>query len=317
MQGTKTHSQFKTLIYEGELDRIAGWVEEYPNLETGGDLFGFWTHSGAPVVQYVLGPGRGSRHNDTSFFQDRDHLIKAGEILRSKYGLQHIGEWHSHHQMGLAQPSGGDSNTVSRALQRYNFPSFLLCIANIRPNSGGGKKWNVNVGCFLYSKYSGLNYQLGAWVVLQGESPIRSNLGWQSELNSKNSRPSKSWTVDKTTLEEEPLVTTEPIEVSEELWYSSQKGQAILKEIVDKIKSQFQKCEINRTNEQQIYLTFEYKCKDGYIDRWRADFPQNFPKSSPTFKVNYDPPFSVNNWSEYRPHFEQIEDCINRYYNKK
>jgi hypothetical protein len=39
-------NQFKTLIYEQELEHIAGWVQEYPNLETGGDLFGFWTHSG-------------------------------------------------------------------------------------------------------------------------------------------------------------------------------------------------------------------------------------------------------------------------------
>ncbi len=316
MHGTKTHSQFKTLIYEEELDRIAGWVEEYPNLETGGDLFGFWTHSGAPVVQYVLGPGPGSRRDSVSFSQDTEYLIKAGEILRSKHGLQYIGEWHSHHQMGLAQPSGGDSNTVILALQRYNFPRFLLCIANIRPNSGMMKKWNVNVGCFLYSSHQA-NYQAGAWVVLPGESPIRSNLKGRNELNRINSRPSKSWTVDKTTLEEEPLVTTEPIEVSDQLWYSSQQGQAILKEIFDKIQRKFQQCEMSRTNEQRIYLTFECSCKQGQVDRWRVDFPEDFPQFSPTLKVNQETPFSVKDWSGSFHHFEQIEDCINRYYNKR
>ncbi len=28
-------NQFKTLIYKEELDHIAGWVQEYPDLETG------------------------------------------------------------------------------------------------------------------------------------------------------------------------------------------------------------------------------------------------------------------------------------------
>jgi len=316
MHGTKMQTQFKTLIYEEELDRIAGWVEEYPDLETGGDLFGFWTHSGAPVVQYVLGPGSGSRHNSASFYQDRDHLIKAGEILRNKHGLQHIGEWHSHHQMGLAEPSGGDSNTVIRALQRYNFPRFLLCIANIRSIAGIMKKWNVNVGCFLYSSHQA-NYQAGAWVVLPGESPIRSNVKSRSELRGTNSRPSKNWTVDQTSLEEEPLVTTEPIEVSDKLWYSTQQGQPILKEIFDKIQINFQQCEIFTTNEQRIYLTFEYPCKHGSVDRWRVEFPENFPEISPQLHVNKENPFLVKNWSDNHSHFQQIEDCINRHYDKR
>ncbi|MEG4799512.1 hypothetical protein QUB63_05090 [Microcoleus sp. ARI1-B5] len=316
MYGTQTQSQFKTLIYEEELERIAGWVEEYPNLETGGDLFGFWTHSGAPVVQYVLGPGSGSRHNSASFYQDRDHLIKAGEILRNKHGLQHIGEWHSHHQLGVAEPSGGDTNTVIRALQRYNFPRFLLCIANIRPNSGRMKKWNVNVGCFLYSSHQA-NYQAGAWVVLPGESPIRSTLGWSSEFN-RTSRRSKGWTVNQTTLEQEPLVTTEPIEVSDKLWYSTQQGQSILKEIFDKIQIKFQQCKMFQTNEHRIYLTFECQCKHGYqVDRWRVEFPENFPEISPQLHVNNENHFGVKNWSENHSHFEQIEDCINRHYDKR
>src|SRR5262249_46028940 len=49
--------RFKLLAYEGELDQIAGWASASPDLETGGDLFGFWTHGGAPTVEFVLGPG--------------------------------------------------------------------------------------------------------------------------------------------------------------------------------------------------------------------------------------------------------------------
>ncbi|MGK7919601.1 MAG: hypothetical protein AB4080_06290 [Trichodesmium sp.] len=309
---TTTQNQFKTLIYEKELDRIAGWVEEYPNLETGGDLFGFWTHSGAPVIQYVLGPGYTSRHNPTSFYQDKEHLIQAGEILRSKHGLQHIGEWHSHHQLGLAQPSGGDENTVFRALEKYNFPRFLLCIANLRPTSERNKKWNVNVGCFLFTN-SRVSYQTGAWVVLPGETPISSCLGY------KSSRPSKSWSVEETTLEAEVLVTTEPIEISEKLWYTTPEGQAILKDIYDQCNQNFQECKMFQENrEQKVYFTFlaSRREKSKNYDRWRVEFPDDFPKSSPSLQVNSEKPFVVKHWGGNHDYFKQIQGVITTYYSK-
>jgi hypothetical protein len=309
-------NQFKTLIYEQELDNIAGWVEEYPDLETGGDLFGFWTHSGAPVVQFVLGPGKTSRHNPTSFYQDRQHLIKAGEILRKKHGLQHIGEWHSHHQMGLAEPSGGDEQTVFNALRTYNFPKFLLCIANLRPEAEtfGRKKYRVNVGCFLFTS-SYPRYQTGAWVVLPDQSPIRRdvNLGENRNLFTC-SFPKKTWQVAKTTLEEEPLVSTEPIEISQNVWYSTPKGKALLKQISDGLNRRYQNCEMFRTSTEEIYFTFENKTGWNTIDRWRVDFPNNFPESSPLIKLNYREPAPIKHWYGESQILEQIEACIQRYY---
>ncbi|MEM1171504.1 MAG: hypothetical protein AAGJ08_21085 [Cyanobacteria bacterium P01_H01_bin.35] len=313
---TTAQHQFKTLIYEKELDRIAGWVEEYPDLETGGDLFGFWTHSGAPVIQYVLGPGCTSRHNPTSFYQDKEHLIKAGEILRSKHGLQHIGEWHSHHQLGLAQPSGGDENTVFRALEKYNFPRFLLCIANLRPTSERNKKWNVNVGCFLFTNSSrvsyqiGGSYQVGAWVVLPGESPI------SSSFQRGNSRPSKSWSVEKTSLEAEVLVTTEPIEISEKLWYTTPEGQGRLKELYDLFDENFQECEMRQDNRtERVYFTFLAPTGKNY-DEWRVEFPDDFPKSSPLFQRKGEQPFPLD-WSGNNDYFRQIKSFIKKSYKKK
>jgi hypothetical protein len=43
----------KAIIYQSELDYISRCVLDYPNIETGGDLFGFWTYSGFPVIQYA------------------------------------------------------------------------------------------------------------------------------------------------------------------------------------------------------------------------------------------------------------------------
>lgn len=306
---------FKTLIYQEELDHIAGWVEEYPDLETGGDLFGFWTHSGFPVIQFVLGPGKTSRHNSASFYQDREHLIKAGEILRNKHGLQHIGEWHSHHQMGLAQPSGGDEQTVFNALRQYNFPKFLLCIANLRPQaeSFGRTKYIVNVGCFLFTA-SYLRSQPGAWVVLPNQSPIRRDVGWGENRTLFNSPLlKKNWSVDQTTLEAQLLVSTEPIVISNDIWYSTPKGKALLKEIFDSLNNHYQNCEMFRTPDEDIYFTFEKK-HNFQADKWRIELPHNFPQSSPKVKVNSFSPCGIKDWNGDFQHLEQIEACIERYY---
>ena len=306
---------FKTLIYQEELDHIAGWVEDYPDSETGGDLFGFWTHSGFPVIQFVLGPGKTSRHNPASFYQDREHLIKAGEILRSKHGLQHIGEWHSHHQMGLAQPSGGDEQTVFNALRQYNFPKFLLCIANLRPQaeSFGRTKYIVNVGCFLFTA-SYPRYQAGAWVVLPNQSPIRRDVRWgENQILFNSPGLNKNWKVEETTLETQPLVSTEPIVISEDIWYSTPKGKSLLKEIFEGLKSRYPNCEMLRTSSEEIYFTFEIK-NNSLTDKWRIDFPHNFPQDSPQVDVNYCKPAGIQNWHGDFQQLEQIEACIGRHY---
>ena len=123
----------KALIYANEAQRIARFVCEYPNVETGGDLFGYWTHSGAPMVSYAIGPGRGSYHYPTSFYQDADWLHDVGVNLYDRHGLQHVGEWHSHHALGVNRPSAGDIRTVVRGMAAKNWGKFLLMIATLAP----------------------------------------------------------------------------------------------------------------------------------------------------------------------------------------
>lgn len=134
---TDWHRANRISIYSEEAERISRFVMAYPNLETGGDLFGFWTNSGAPVVSYVIGPGRYSRHCYASFYQDAEWLHDAGTGLYDRHGLQHIGEWHSHHQLGLNQPSAGDIRTVVRGMEAKNWSKFVLMIAtrDARPGS--------------------------------------------------------------------------------------------------------------------------------------------------------------------------------------
>ena len=156
-------------MFQEDVNKIESWVLRHPNQETGGDLFGLWTAADGrkhePVMHVVLGPGSGCRRTSTSFFQSIPYLKNVGYLLTQKYMLGHIGEWHSHHQIGLFQPSAGDSGTILR-----NFPcgayGFILIIVNIISSS------EVKISPFLYSEQS-RSYQLGRVEVLAGESPFR------------------------------------------------------------------------------------------------------------------------------------------------
>lgn len=121
---------FNVFMFKEDHQMMQNLVLEYPHLETGGDLFGLWTSNGDAVLHVVLGPGRNCQRTGASFFQDIPYLKRNGELLTQDYMLCHIGEWHSHHQLRLFEPSGGDSSTVIR-----NYPrgtrGFLLIIANI------------------------------------------------------------------------------------------------------------------------------------------------------------------------------------------
>ncbi len=163
----------KVLIYLDEADRIARWVGAYPDIETGGDLFGYWTHSGAPVVCFAIGPGRDSRHLHTSFYQDADYLHAVGVELYRRHGMQHVGEWHSHHRLGLNEPSGGDLRTVRGSLQRRGWDRFLLMIAT----HDGATPMRVLQNYYRVGLRHGRGVEPLRVVLLDGESPQRRDVG--------------------------------------------------------------------------------------------------------------------------------------------
>lgn len=153
------------LVYQSELDYLSRCILDYPHIETGGQLFGYWTSAGVPVVLYAIGPGDNANHQPTFFNQDLDYLETVGEILVHEFGLQHIGEWHSHHQLGLAHPSGHDAHTIYDNMLRHHLRWFLLCIGNCTNTTS-----TVNAFNFIESTP---RYQESQWEVLPMESPFR------------------------------------------------------------------------------------------------------------------------------------------------
>lgn len=254
-------------VYERELDRMKEMVLEYPNIETGGDLFGFWTHSGAPVIQFVLGPGPKSTHMVTSFYQDVNFLRTNGEYLNRRHGFQHIGEWHSHHTMSLNHPSGGDEATIHSALSNYGFQRFLLCIANIERDG------NVSFQPYLFEAGRS-TYKAAKWNIFSGESPFRSLEVEMSGSNIDNKKPSRNKQIDYS------IESNQVKSVSPQAWYATNEGRIFLKDLESLLKESFDECKMKLRNSGQLY----FLVKNNKF-RWQLQFPDDFPGSNPSVIV--------------------------------
>jgi len=162
--GIMTDSASKVIIYQSELDYLSKCILESPNIETGGNIFGLCTPFGIPMVYYVVGPGPNAVHNVTHFRQDFDFLERNADYLVEEHALHHIGSWHSHHSLGLTQPSQGDSASTLEGMRECGLNSFLLIIGNCKNGKSSVRP---------YRYHSDGRCELLRWIVLPGLSPIR------------------------------------------------------------------------------------------------------------------------------------------------
>ncbi|MBL7223900.1 MAG: Mov34/MPN/PAD-1 family protein [Candidatus Brocadiae bacterium] len=184
---SKRGSKREMIIHESELRAIAGLAAQWGGLETGGDMYGLYTRQGRPVVQFVSGPGPGATHETAHFAQDLRFCVRMHREMGSRYGLQWLGTFHSHHGLGLRRPSGGDVSQVRSVTNRNNLKQWCEIIAShARPSrahyavpaflptrdpSNGGL--SIRIDAFIYS-----DPQKGAWLparvrVLPSPSPFR------------------------------------------------------------------------------------------------------------------------------------------------
>ena len=146
-------------------------VYKHQRIETGGDLFGLWTTSGDVVIHAALGPGKNCRRTGTSFHQDIQYLERVGHFLNENYMLCHVGEWHSHHQLSLDEPSAGDESTVWN-----NYPAgmkkFLVIIGNLRIRAPDDVKVTLSPYIFIHDVHKCVKGELK---VLDTNSPFTSD----------------------------------------------------------------------------------------------------------------------------------------------
>ena len=259
------------LVFQSELDYISRCILDYPRIETGGQLFGYWTAAGVPVVLFAIGPGPNANHSTAFFNQDIDYLVRIGELLISKYGLQHIGEWHSHHQLGLACPSGHDASTMVNCIRRQNLGRFLLCIGNCTDVAS-------TVNAFNFSQRSGHDYIHSAWDIKSGTSPFRQIISTDRDFADLIIDPHTNLPCHGSLLSTSEHSGFCLPSYAANYWLKEKANNLILKKIVDKCSSDSLdgKCSVQMDTRKCVHLTFPVRC--GQV---RIVFPGGFPEMPP------------------------------------
>jgi hypothetical protein len=301
-------SRPRAQIYQGELRFISECVLAYPDVETGGDFFGFWSREGNPVIQYVLGPGNQTSRTSTSFFQDIEYLRECGNVLHTLFGLEHIGAWHSHHQLGLLKPSAGDVRTMRNALQHQHPSRFLISICNIDARS------SVSLGCFLFTRDDDEDYSPCDVFGLPGDSPVRDRLrreGTHSPLIESRQRvtsenlPQPTLRNSTTIYSEGSIERPDKPRFAEDSFWSRREGQHYLKHVFDRLKQTTDpsSVDIKQLADGRPAISF---CYSGTT--YEIRFPQDFPKQIPeVLEVSelQDSRF----WSERRGHSSRRQNA--------
>lgn len=251
----------KALIYASEVDYIARCIQDYPNIETGGQLYGAWTASGAPRVVYAIGPGPRANHESAFFNQDVAYLEAVGAKLK-QYGLQHIGEWHSHHHLGIPHPSSHDASTMQNGINQLNLHRLLLCIGSFDSRDG------IILNPFNFARDA--QYNKAHWEVINADNHLRQVI--DTELQGILVHPQS---VNYTSVEPYIPSPTQPISDNAG-WFSVKDNRIILKQIIDNLKSHRWVKEVTPQISNDGIITLKVQ-SNSFVEV--ITFPKDFPES--------------------------------------
>ncbi|MFD1542612.1 hypothetical protein [Nonomuraea guangzhouensis] len=176
---------FVVRIYESELAVITDETVDHHELETGGSLFGLFGHGGGPTVFLATRPAGEVLKRQASLELDPQVTRALEQVAWDGFGVQCIGMWHSHHWIGLMEPSSGDRERTRRYAQKYHRPQYTEILANFvsqePPNSRRGlgrpgTDYRVQLTPFFYLDARNLTRAETFFHVLPGESPLRGTL---------------------------------------------------------------------------------------------------------------------------------------------
>lgn len=258
------------LIFKSELDYISRCILDRKNIETGGQLFGYWSEDGRPVVMYAIGPGPRANHQATFFNQDVDYLITVGRYLKEYFGLKHIGEWHSHHQLGLARPSGHDVSTMISTIREKDLGRFLLCIGNCDRHSSSLNGYICNES----------SCEKKGWDVIHSESPLRQEIDTRMASVLKHPATAAAVHSDESLNDR----SHKPV-YAEGYWLKEPGAPSTLNEIMNYLRRRYPRAEvkaqINALGEVQLEIRKDYKAE-------KILFPQGFPRVAPIVRCYFN-----------------------------
>lgn len=166
----KPYAKPSVYIYDSEYRSMIQEVSKFQDMETGGDLFGTFTHGELPVIWLALGPGPNASRKRAEFQQDFVFTTEWQRYLMRDFGIQYIGSWHSHHKLGLSHPSQGDVHAVQSYANRHGRRRTLEIIAVYE-----GK--DIKLNPFFYTDAQRGEYSEAEFKPMPGSSPIRERLG--------------------------------------------------------------------------------------------------------------------------------------------
>lgn len=164
--------EFTIQIFDSEYDIIIREVRRFPDKETGGDLFGSFTHAGMPVIWLVSGPGPRAEHHNAEFVQDTEFMTSWQKRLKHEFGIQYIGSWHSHHRLKLTHPSRGDERAAQEYARNHHRTRTVEVIATFKEGTS-----DVILSPFFYPNAQKAGAFPAQFELKPGESPVRSKLG--------------------------------------------------------------------------------------------------------------------------------------------
>lgn len=258
----------KVLIYESELDYMSQCILDRQYMETGGNLFGLYTPFGIPFIQYVVGPGPQAVHEYTHFRQDFKFLDRNADALVAEHALHHIGSWHSHHNLGLAEPSGGDSVSTFDGIRECGLQSFLLIIGNCRRGVSTVKpfRYHADGRCELLS-----------WVILPGTSPVRKVYDLiHQELVHVPSAPANMDALRTSCLTGAAPAARPVVTYPDGYWFEKSENRKELVRMVNHLKITYESVKVFQKDDRTIELAVSRGSKRMYIH-----FDMTFPMCPP------------------------------------
>jgi hypothetical protein len=296
----------KALIYQSELNFISNCVLEYPHLETGGDFFGSFTRDNKFKVEYVIGPGVDPKRTAYSFNQDIEYLRNCGNLLNSRFGLQHIGAWHSHHKLNLHYPSSGDINTMRNVISE-RLPCFLISICNINQDN------TVSINPFLFVREDARDYINYEWDVLPGTSPFRERLSRENDNLFPSSNVElyqQSYASSRPNTLSSNGPTSKPEMPSSSVWLTAI-GKRLMKEIYDSLRKKRGISNLEIVQKPDGVLAYRYNYNGAFCE---MTLPHEFPIQPITIKSN---DFNNTQIIEYPDNVSADIKSIVRYYEKR
>jgi hypothetical protein len=168
---TRPHLGMATLVtWESELRAIAAEAAAW-TVETGGDLFGRWETN--PTVFLATKAGPKAQRSNAHFRLDVDYLRQLSEPLAAQWALRYFGDWHSHHRLGLSEPSSGDRRRIRQLGNRNQFPGMAEIIVT---TEGSQSEPVVRIHPWFYDLSGEADPSALSVRVLPGCSPIRQAL---------------------------------------------------------------------------------------------------------------------------------------------